>query len=361
MTGKGHGMLTTRKALKKLILWVAAGCLLIAGVTVLFDPFYQYHGPILGMPEVLFERETQVIGSIRHFEYDSVLLGSSMVENCNGDYLDSVYGTKTLKVVKGSGSTADLMYYLGAAHEKQELKRVFYGLDLFALKSTCAVTVISEYSPSYLYTETFLDDGQYLFNKDVLLGKIPTMLGCALMGERTGGHAYDWSEGKEFSASKAMEAYKGPEDPIPEQNDAYNRETIAQNIALIADEIGSHPDTHYTIFFPPYSLLMWDDVVRKGELEEYCYMLDQVLDRLTGFANTEVYYFQAEKEIVYNLDLYMDTKHYSPDINQYMLTCMVEKDEEYLLTAENRQEASTALRQMCEEIATEEIYRYYPR
>lgn len=354
-------MLTTRKALKKLILWVAAGCLLIAGVTVLFDPFYQYHGPIFCMPGVLFERETQVIGSIRHFEYDSILLGSSVVENCDGDYLDSVYGIKTLKVVKGSGSTADLMYYLNAAHEKQELKRVFYGLDLFALKSPCEVTVISEYSPSYLYTETFLDDGQYLFNKDVLLKKIPMMIAYSIRGQYTGGHAYDWSQGKEFGAAKAMGAYAGPDGPIPEQNDAYDREAIAQNIAMIEDEIESHPDTHYTIFFPPYSLLMWDDVVRKGELEEYCYMLDQVLARLTGFANTEVYYFQTEKEIVYDLDLYMDNMHYSPDINQYMLACMAEKDERYLLTEENRQEASGALRQMCEEITKEEIYRYYPR
>lgn len=187
------------------------------------------------------------------------------------------------------------------------------------------------------------------------------LLAYTLRRQYTGGHAYDWSKGKEFSASKAMEAYAGPNEPIPEQSDDYDREIIAQNIALIADEIESHPDTHYTIFFPPYSLLMWDDVVRKGELEEYCYTLDQVLARLTGFANTDVYYFQTEKEIVYNLDLYMDNMHYSPDINQYMLTCMAGKDERYLLTEESWRGASGALRQMCEEIATEEIYRYYPR
>ena len=42
-------MLTGKKALKNFILWVAAGLLLVAGITVLFDPFYQYHGPLPGM------------------------------------------------------------------------------------------------------------------------------------------------------------------------------------------------------------------------------------------------------------------------------------------------------------------------
>lgn len=90
----------------------------------MFDPFYQYHGPLPGMKEVLFERESQVIGSIRHFSYDSVLLGSSVVENCDSSYLDNAYGIKTLKVVKGSGSTADLMYYL-EKHMKSRTLREF--------------------------------------------------------------------------------------------------------------------------------------------------------------------------------------------------------------------------------------------
>lgn len=383
-------MLTGKKALKKFILWVAAGLLLVAGITVLFDPFYQYHGPLPGMKEVLFERESQVIGSIRHFSYDSVLLGSSVVENCDSTYLDNAYGTKTLKVVKGSGSTADLMYYLGKAHEKQDIKRVFYGLDLFALKMPCEVTVVSQYSPNYLYTETILDDGAYLFNKDVLLKKIPLMLAYSFADKNTGGHAYDWSEDKTFGPAKAMEAYEGPyvqsEESMPGEQDATgakdafetkdatgarnflpekdftdDKETIAANIALITEEMESHPDTLYTIFFPPYSLLMWDDTCRQGELSEYCYMLEEALRALLSYDNVEIYYFQTDTDIVCNLDFYMDKVHYSPDINQYMLTCIVQEEEAYRIDKDNWQEVVPSLRQMCQYITDEAIYNYYPR
>lgn len=352
-------MLTGKKALKNFILWVAAGLLLVAGITVVFDPFYQYHGPLPGMKDVLFERESQVIGSIRHFSYDSVLLGSSVVENCDSSYLDNAYGIKTLKVVKGSGSTADLMYYLGKAHEKQDIKRVFYGLDLFALKMPCEVTVVSQYSPNYLYTETILDDGAYLFNKDVLLKKIPLMLAYSFSDKNTGGHAYDWSEDKTFGPAKAMEAYEGPY--VQNEESAPDKETIAANIALITEEIKSHPDTLYTVFFPPYSLLMWDDTCRQGELSEYCYMLDEALRTLLSYDNVEIYYFQTDTDIVCNLNLYMDKVHYSPDINQYMLTCMAQGDESYRVDKDNRQDVVPSLRQMCQYITEEAIYNYYPR
>lgn len=371
-------MLTGKKALKNFILWVAAGLLLVAGITVLFDPFYQYHGPLPGMKEVLFERESQVIGSIRHFSYDSVLLGSSVVENCDSSYLDNAYGIKTLKVVKGSGSTADLMYYLEKAHEKQDIKRVFYGLDLFALKMPCEVTVVSQYSPNYLYTETILDDGAYLFNKDVLLKKIPLMLAYSFADKNTGGHAYDWSEDKTFGPAKAMEAYAGPyvqsgesvsgeqdaagaKNFLPEKDFTDDKATIAANIALITEEIKSHPDTLYTVFFPPYSLLMWDDTCRQGELSEYCYMLEEALRALLSYDNVEIYYFQTDTDIVCNLDLYMDKVHYSPDINQYMLTCMVQGKEAYRVDKDNRQDVVPSLRQMCQYITEEAIYNYYPR
>ena len=354
-------MLTGKKALKNFILWVAAGLLLVAGITVVFDPFYQYHGPLPGMKDVLFERESQVIGSIRHFSYDSVLLGSSVVENCDSSYLDNAYGIKTLKVVKGSGSTADLMYYLGKAHEKQDIKRVFYGLDLFALKMPCEVTVVSQYSPNYLYTETILDDGAYLFNKDVLLKKIPLMLAYSFADKNTGGHAYDWSEDKTFGPAKAMEAYAGPYVQSEEKDFTDDKATIAANIALITEEIASHPDTLYTVFFPPYSLLMWDDTCRQGELSEYCYMLDEALRTLLSYDNVEIYYFQTDTDIVCNLDLYMDKVHYSPDINQYMLTCMAQGDESYRVDKDNRQDVVLSLRQMCQYITEEAIYNYYPK
>ncbi len=40
---------------------------------------------------------------------------------------------------------------------------------------------------------------------------------------------------------------------------------------------------------------------------------------LLPYPNVEIFDFQNETEIITNLDLYMDTVHFSPQINKYMV------------------------------------------
>lgn len=349
--------LEKKQALKKLCIWIAAELFLIALFVWVLDPFYQYHGPWFGLQQVLFDRENQVIGSIRNLSYDSVLLGSSEAENFDSTFLDEMYDCHALKVIRASGSTADLLYYLGKAHESQQLKRVFWCMDLFSLTTSTEVTVCSEYSPGYLFTETMLDDFTYLYNKDILMKKIPLMLAYSVTGINTGGHAYDWSDGKDFSVKKAMEAYDKPdyvaESQPPEEYTAF----VEQNIALVKEEISSHPEIEYIVFFPPYSLLWWDNTYVKGEGEKYFYVLEQILPTLLSFPNVSVYYFQADREIVCNLDNYMDQVHYSPVISQYMLDCIAAG--EYRVTEENRDTVVEEMRDTYQYIIEDAIYRYY--
>lgn len=350
---------TKKKALKALAVVIAAELFLLAAVVFVLDPFYLYHGPWLGLQQTLFDRDTQMAGSIRNLSYDSVLLGSSMVENCDSTYLDAEYDCHTLKIVKGSGSVADLLYYLKMAHSEKELTYVFWGLDLSALEAPNEVTLPDIYSPSYLFTRTILDDIPYLFNKDVLLKKIPLMLAYSYTGINTGGQAYDWSDDKIFSAEKAMEAYRKPDEPLPPHSIADKIPIIDENIRMVLEEVTTHPETNYRIFFPPYSMMMWDDRYTSGTAEEYFYILEQVLPLLLTCENVEVYYFQSDIDIICNLDNYMDKNHYSPLINQYMLECIAVG--EYRVTEENVDEVLSSMRDTYEYIITEGIYRYYER
>ena len=61
------------------------------------------------------------------------MLGSSVAENYNNRWFDEAFGCTTIKGIKSSASTADLLYYLEEAYQDHELQYVFYNLDLFAL------------------------------------------------------------------------------------------------------------------------------------------------------------------------------------------------------------------------------------
>ena len=67
---------------------------------VLFDPFYQYHKPLKGLKAVLTDKEYQCVGSLKTFDYDSVVAGSSVAENYNNGWFDQGFGCKVIKAVR---------------------------------------------------------------------------------------------------------------------------------------------------------------------------------------------------------------------------------------------------------------------
>ena len=182
---------------------------------------------------------------------------------------------------------------------------------------------------------------------------------CALPIWDVGGHAYDWSEGKEFSARKAMEAYEKSAEVLEAQDYSMEMEDIYRNVEAVAQQIQSHPDTMYYVFFPPYSMNWWDCAYVNGQLEEKFYILYQVLPVLLRYDNVEVYYFQNDMDVICNLDNYMDLVHYSPEINQYMLERIAAGDGR--LTGENWQDAVKEMWDLVQRIEEELIYQYYPK
>lgn len=348
-----------RSPLGKLTFYLAILLFAVIALVWFFDPFYQYHAPFAGMKAVLNDRDNQMPGTIRNFSYDSVLVGSSVAENFDSTYLDTTYGCQTLKIIRASGSMADLLYYLEMAQEERTLKNVFWCLDLFALEASTEVTLYGKDTPRYLHTSTVLDDVPYLLNKEVVLEKIPLMLASAYLGRNTGGKAYDWSHDKVFGVAKAMQAYEKPANKLAEQDFSEQIPLIRQNIESLVSQITTHPDTQYRFLLPPYSMMWWDCAEVNGNLEKQFYIIEQVMPALLSLPNVEVYYFQDEEEIICNLDQYMDMIHYTPQVNQYMLEQMTASEKRW--TAENWQTELGQMRDLVDRIIKTEIYRYYEK
>ena len=208
------------------------------------------------------------------------------------------------------------------AHEKQDLKNVIWCLDIFALTSPLEVTLASDPALQYLHTDTIPDDATYLFNKDVLFQEIPTYVASSFLHKNVDRKGYDWSEGKEFGAQKALQAYEKPEHALPAQAHDTESEYLQQNLQHIEQELSAHPNIKYTILFPPYSRLWWDCGYTNGISDLYFEVIETALPRLCSYDNVDLYYFQADRDIVLNLDNYMDMIHYGPWVNQYILDCI---------------------------------------
>lgn len=348
-----------KKFIKRFLIQSLSLLLLIGAVVVFADPFYHYHAPAAGLKAVVYKAEYQCIGTIRNFRYDGLLLGSSVAENYNNRWFDEAFGCTTIKGIKSSATTMDLLYYLEEAYQNHELGYVFYNLDLFALKAEQKHHFVDEGMPVYLYNHTVLDDVSYLFNKDVLFEYIAYQLASSLKQDYDEGASYNWAQYKTFSEADALLHYERP--PVSAARDfgEEERQLIDANVALLVQMAESHPETEFYFFYPPYSLLWWDSVNREGGTEAYLYAAERAAKALTAYSNVHLYSFLAEEDIVCNLNLYMDSMHFSADVNRWIVEQL--KGSGYLLTEENYKEEMARLGALVERMTESDIKKYFPQ
>ncbi len=329
----------------------------VIGAVVLFDPFYQYHKPLPGLKAVLTDKEYQCVGSLRNFDYDALIVGSSVCENYNNTWFDSGFGCKTIKAIRSYGATADLCYLLNVAYEEHDLKYVFYNIDPSSLSASTEPTYESTGCPMYLYDKNPFNDYQYTLNKDVIMEKIPYMLAHSFLGDYDEGDSYNWAQWKYFGADMATGLYtRLPEvkEMLPENT---NSEELAGNLALLTAQVEAHPETTFKFFFSPYSMLWWDNAYRAGERDAVIYNEKQAVETLLGYDNVEIYFYQDEEETITDLDNYMDMIHFSKDINYAVYDKLVNGEDR--LTKENYEEKLDGMYALSQRIVMEDILKYY--
>ena len=131
---------SSKKFIKRFLISILAVAVLIAGTVIFFDPFYHYHKPWCGLKAVLNDKEYQCVGTLRNFDYNALLVGSSVMENNNNVWYDDAYGVKSIKAIRSYGATADLCYLLDVAYEKHDLEYVFYNIDPSSLVADAQTT-----------------------------------------------------------------------------------------------------------------------------------------------------------------------------------------------------------------------------
>ena len=344
--------LEKKKFLKLLIVSMAAVLLLPMVAVFIFDPFFHYHRPIKPLKAVLTQAEYQVIGTLKTFDYDSLIAGSSMAENYNNRWFDEKFKVKTVKAVKPGANTSDLVYLLNRAYQYREIKNIFYTLDIAAVNTTVREHYVNEGMPLYLYNDFLLDDVKYLLNKHVLLKEIPYMIANSFLGDYDEGNSYNWAKYKQFGNL----SYELTKEKKEEKNIEEYKENVEFNLNQLEELIENHQETRFIFMIPPYSSLWWYEAYMCGDLEYNFYTLEQCFEKLLAYSNVEIYYFQDIEEIVSDLSLYMDLLHYHPEINKRLVDSIGNKD--YLVTMENKKEKIESIKRLADKCINEYAKEY---
>ena len=326
---------------------------------VVFDPFFQYHKPLKGLKAVLTDKEYQCVGSLKTFDYDSVIAGSSVSENYNNGWFDQGFGCKSIKAIRSYGATADLCYLLDIAFEHQDLKYVFYNLDPSALEADPETTYELTGCPMYLYDDNYVNDVRYWLNKGVLMEKIPYLIANSLMGDYDENNSYNWAQWKEFNSDMILGLYIRKPSVSEMKPRDYYEDLLRKNLDLLTDRITAHPETEFYIFVPPYSMLWWDNIYREGDTEAYLYNMEQAMKTLLEYENVKMFYFQNDREIITDLENYMDILHFSPEINRYICDSLIAGKRQ--VNSENYAEEIRSMRDLAYETVEKLVLPYEDR
>lgn len=346
-----------KQFVKKFALFSVVLLILLGGIVVLVDPFFHYHAPIGSLKAVVSKGEYQCIGTVKKFEYDSILLGSSVAENYNNRWFDEAFGGTTIKGIQRSGTTVDLLYYLEHAIASNEIKNVYYSLDNAALSADPNEVYPNSTMPLYLHNDNPFDDVQYIWNKDVIFEHIPYMLAMSFIGDYNEGESYNWAQYKTFSKEGALSNYFRVETIAPMIEEAEYKTNIDANITEIEKVVKEHPEITFRFICPPYSILWWDNAYRNGETMQSLYASEAAAKRLLPYENVEIYYFQNQEAIITDLDNYMDTIHFSDTINREIVNWM--ENGECQLTLGNYKEEIQKMELLTEKIQNEYIPLYF--
>ncbi|NBJ92264.1 hypothetical protein [Parablautia muri] len=317
-----------------LTLSMALCALLLAGALVVYvDPFFYYHSPLKGFPYLVDNQLAQNPGMAAHMEYDSVILGSSMTVNFQATWFKELMDLNTIKLSysgafpKDQSNIMEIIFRKpsGAVSqgdgnkETKKVRSVFLGVDVITY--TGGVDETKYPIPEYLYDDHNLNDIKYLLNKDVILNYILRPMADPEPTDLSNVYASWWTE-EYYSQEWVLHNYTPPgkvaQETLP---DAYLASVEKNLAANICPYIEGNPETEFVIFFPPYSILFWNDVLLENHLEATIEVYRYIANRLNEYENVKLYFFPDREEIICDLNNYADYSHYHPRYNRYMAEC----------------------------------------
>ena len=330
------------------VAFVLTAFVLLIALVVYVDPFFHYHKPLKNFNYVVDNQLTQNPGMAEHLPYDSVILGSSMTVNFETDWFEELMGLKTAKLSysgafpKDQSNIMKLIFDSRWNGEKREVKKVFLGVDVITYTGDVEQTKYP--IPEYLYDNNLLNDVQYVLNKDVLLQYVLRPMADPEPTNWSHIYASWWTE-EYYNEDWVLRNYEQPKKVETETpKDEYVTPVEANLSANICPYIEANPDTEFVIFFPPYSILYWNDVLEENHLEATLEEYRYITERLNAYDNVTVYFFPACEDIICDLNHYADYSHYHPKFNRFMTECFASGSYRVSKEKETETAGQTALR-----------------
>jgi len=322
-----------------------------------YDPLMLYHRPWGRQLTFSSDLRVQAAGIINNFEFDSLILGTSMLQNTSGQKARALLGGRFVNLSAAAGDPAERAIILRRAFEKKDISTVIYSVDAYG----------REGNPSYP-----MEEFAYLYDhnpfNDIRAYYHPKYFRCLLLWsasrecvglpgspempaswyrskshrQRFGGidkwFAAENNRQIRISLQQVVDAANnlrlGRRNDVPElmlkQEVEATEEYIDKYILAFARK---HPNTTFHLIMPPYSRLRYAIWYQLNQLDAYRHeaAIRYLVAAQVKLKNIRLYGFEHQ-DFLDEIANYKDTGHYHPSINLMMVRSI--KQGANLLTAD---------------------------
>ena len=306
---------------------------LIGALVIMADPFFHYHSPYTDRFFYPLDNErSQNDGIIRHFEYDAMIVGTSLTENFETTEMDALFGVQSVKVPYAGGSYKEMNDTISRALKYQSrLHTVVRALDYGSILSEKDHMRTGEF-PTYLYDQNPFNDVKYLFNRVV-----PMIYKSAKHGFEPGITAFDEYSRWHYKSGVSEATLDGVH-VKPAGNAVHlsvtEKERITENITQNVTSLAvDNPGVEFYYYITPYSALWWETKLEDGTIYRQIEAERVAAELILSCENIHLYSFNNFTELTTNINNYTDPIHYAEWINSMILKWIHEG--KGLLTREN--------------------------
>ena len=305
------------------------------------DPYQQYRKPTLYKTFYGGNERALNSGLARHYDYNSIIIGSSMTENFLISKSSELLN-KPIKLSISGGTAHEIFLTLKSAFaDNKKIDTVLIGFDIYAVSGKPTRLRFGDDSiPLYLYDQNIFNDIFYLANFDTLKDSVKILIAPYRFYKTDPRwnyeNMYQWQNQyvKDFGKDKVLKKLKDYKPTKIDNSNDYSFETMKKsfeyNFLTIVKE---HPEVNFIFFYPPYSIItykIWED---NGSLDDILKFKAYVAEKFTTMTNVKLYDFHDAFKITTNLDNYRDFDHYTQDINNWIIDQII--DGNFLVTKEN--------------------------
>lgn len=295
------------------------------------DPFFHYRAPLTDIYYYRLEDERgQNDGISRHYEYDAVITGSSITRNFKVSEADSLFDADFIKIPY-SGAAFDEIYAAleHAFSYNPEIRLVIRSLD----ENMTFLPGERDGSFPYLYDNNRWNDVFYLLNRTVFFRWSMPMLFQLCDSEFSPGimslddySTYEHPSGlNSVSLNGVTQLPAGVPIHLSPEDAEIVRNNLQEHVISLAVE---HPNVDFYCFFPPYSILFWQEKVENGTIYEQFEMNTLAAEMLLRYDNIHLCSFGSRMDIITDVNNYSDSFHYERWVNSLILKWILSGDYE---------------------------------